>query len=402
MKAYIYSFGKTVTKSLSGTAHNHLCSTILTCVLLSLAACGHTETNFSQYPGFAEYFEQNPRSERPPNATESVLLEHYRPRLFIGPEQDGPISFYDEYIAHGSLYDKDGELISGAVDRALLNTYKQDPRVVFVHEPAETKGRLVPIAFGRIDRHPVPEIGEVTFLSYHFVFRYSGVPAGIPGWQDLLIKLIADPDDWHQLDHYTAATVALDPSLTPIAVILQQHNYLHTYLIGRDIDLPVDKRIMITSAIRSNELYPYQKSPTRYRAVQFMTPETIRYLVTGEGKPFLSADEIAHPAREVDYKLDFIPQTDAFYVFEGYLGERRCLPGRDGPPGADYNAQPRFKSKAVQLVAFNWQEDNIEQMEEIIMLISGTPSEVNEEAFDNLSTRFRAQLNEVRAQSLKQ
>jgi hypothetical protein len=44
-------------------------------------------------------------------------------------------------------------------------------------------------------------------------------------------------------------------------------------------------------------------------------------------------------------------------VFQGWLGERRALPGRDGPPGADYNTLPPFKSKALQLALFYWAEE---------------------------------------------
>jgi hypothetical protein len=38
----------------------------------------------------------------------------------------------------------------------------------------------------------------------------------------------------------------------------------------------------------------------------------------------------------------------------GYLGERRLLPGRDGPPGADYDTLPPLKPLPRQLVAFAW------------------------------------------------
>ena len=66
----------------------------------------------------------------------------------------------------------------------------------------------------------------------------------------------------------------------------------------------------------------------------------------------------ADPAREVEYRLEFLPQTDAFYTFKGALGERRLLPGRSGPPGADYNTLPAFKPKARQMIAFHWTEDD--------------------------------------------
>ena len=46
--------------------------------------------------------------------------------------------------------------------------------------------------------------------------------------------------------------------------------------------------------------------------------------------PMMSADDITDPAHTVDYELAFLPGSDAFHTFQGYLGERRLLPGRDG------------------------------------------------------------------------
>jgi hypothetical protein len=39
------------------------------------------------------------------------------------------------------------------------------------------------------------------------------------------------------------------------------------------------------------------------------------------------------------------------------------LPGRDGPPGADYNTRPAFKSKAAQLALFYWHEEDRDFLE---------------------------------------
>lgn len=44
------------------------------------------------------------------------------------------------------------------------------------------------------------------------------------------------------------------------------------------------------------------------------------------------------------------------------------LPGRDGPPGADYNTRPALKDKALQLAAFYWYEDDADYLE----LLAGT------------------------------
>ena len=330
-------------------------------------ACGpEPPKNFSQRPGFAEYFAANPPSENPPTRAERALLERFRPRLFLPPGHEGPIRFYADYIAHGRLIGIDGSVISAAVTRDILNRLRNNPYVVFEHEPPAGAARAPqPVVLGRIDRETVtfanggkPVTMRFTFLTYHAVFRHSGLPAGMPGWQAWLIGLVAAPDDWHQLDHYTAVTVALGPDRRPAAVTFQQHNYLRTYIVGVDLDLPADGRVAVDVAVRSNELYPHRPGRVTRRAVSMMNGGSIAYLVNGSSKPWRAADDITEGVREVDYALDFLAPADAFYTFQGYLGRVRSLPGRSGPPGADYNTVPRFKKRAAQMLAFHWRDND--------------------------------------------
>ena len=173
-----------------------------------------------------------------------------------------------------------------------------------------------------------------------------------------LAALFASRKDWHQLDHYTAATLVLDAETRPVALLLQQHNYMRTYLIGRDVTLPADDRIRIVAAIDSNELYPHRPG-THYRpAAGFLTPATLAYILKIGPRPFRAADDVTRPDREVDYRLRFLPPADAFYTFAGFLGERRSLPGRDGPPGADFNTLPSIKGRTKELFLFYYRAGN--------------------------------------------
>ena len=135
------------------------------------------DLNFSQYPGFTEYFAANPPADTLPSAEDQALLTRYRPRLYIGDaaETDPPIRFYEDYIAQGRLLARDGSVIGDAVT-------------------------------------------------------------------------------------------------------------------------------------------------------------------------------------EVAYELRFLPPSDAFYMFKGFLGEKRLLPGRSGPPGASYNTLPAFKPLHRQMIAFHWRD----------------------------------------------
>lgn len=349
---------------------------------------GMADANFSQYPGFSEHFGAHPRRTEPASPREQSQLVRYRPRLWVGPDEEGPISFYGDYIAQGNLYEGRGTLVSDAVTQDTLNAHRDDPLAVFVHAPASRP--VTPVAFGRADREPVLDLGDYTFLTWHFVFRYSGLPAELRWWQSWATVLLGGRADWHQLDHYTAATLALDANDAPVALILQQHNGLRAYWLGADLIFPADGRVRLCAALRSNELYPCPDRNGRHRVVPFMSPETIPFLVTGQRAPLLAAEDITQPALEADYRLQFLPPADAFYSFSGFLGERRRVPGRDGPPGADYFAPPRFLSRAMQLVAFRWRENDSEQMQDMMEFIQDETGP----AWSRLAARFRAHLVE--------
>lgn len=329
-------------------------------LLATLAACARADdTNFSQRPGFAAYFAANPPAASIPNAPDQALLQRYRPRLYMAPGLEPPIRFYEDYITQGRLVARDGKVLSDAVSAKILNQHREDPYVVFEHIPADrpTSSEML----GRVDRESF-ELGGMrrsfTFLTWNATFRTSGIAEGISGWKGFVLGTAGDLIDWHQLDHYTAVTLALDEDQRPVAVMFQQHNYRRTYIIGADMDWPADGRIGVDVAARSNEFYPHNPARTVRRAASFLSADTVDYLVTGRNAPFRIADDITEPATEVDYELRFLPQTDAFYTFKGFLGKKRLLPGRSGPPGADYNTLPANKPLHRQMIAFHWREND--------------------------------------------
>lgn len=366
----------------------------------ALSGCAHEGANFSQYPGFAAWYAAHPPAEHLPSAADQDLLARFVPRFYLPKGHEGPLDFYADYIGQGALYGPGGDLLSRNVAAALLDRHKADPRVVFEHRPDPAKGQPTPVVYGRIERAAIelPGCAEplpTAFLTYHLVFRASGLPAGMNGWQELALGLVADLDDWHQLDHYTAVTLALSDGAEPVpfAAIFQHHNYLRTWLIGdrpepgRILALTAaDGRLEVDVAVRSNELYPHQPGRTRRRAVRFLDPESAVYLITGEEQPFAAADDLTDPAWPLDPPLRFLPPGDPFYVFQGWLGERRLLPGRDGPPGADYNTLPALKPKPVQLMAFFWSEDDTAYLELLAdAYAGGRPDELDLAPF---ATRF--------------
>lgn len=329
-------------------------------VALALVTTGAgAQGNFSQYPGWSEYHAAYPPRAALPDYEQRGLLERHRPRFYLPPGHAGMIDFYRDYIAQGRLYDGDGKLVSEDVTQGLLNRYADEPLAHFMHVPragAETRATV----YARADRGEV-DFGangshRFTFLTYHAVFRRSGLPAGLGGWRSIALALVGNLEDWHQLDHYTSASVVLDDANRPVALMLQQHNYRRSYVIGESVPLAADGRPELDVAIRSNELYPHAPERRRHRAAGFATPKSLRYMMGFGEPPWNAADDVTEGAVEVQYALEFLPQDDAFYTFKGYLGERRVFPGRDGPPGADYNIWPALKPLGRQLLSGYWRE----------------------------------------------
>ena len=343
---------------MASRAHTISC---LAGLVLACAGAVAADRNFSQYPGFAEYFAEHPPAGAA-DPDDRALARRHAPRFHLPAGHEGPIDFYRDYIAHGYLVTGGGVRIDGPAP-AELNRYRDDATAEFEHVPGGEVPR--PVVYAGVERTDLwapREAGSVgeefIVLIYHLVFRTSGLPAALPVVTAASLELIADLDDWHQLDHYTAAFVVLDAHERPIALTLQQHNYLRTYLVGESVQPGGDGRFDIDVAIRSNELYPHVAARRVRRAVRFLTPESTAFMMGYGERPTMSADDVTDPVRTVDYELAFLPGSDAFYTFAGYLGERRLLPGRDGPPGARYNTLPRLKPLPAQILGGYWREEN--------------------------------------------
>lgn len=319
--------------------------------LVLLAGCGGAET-FAQYPGFEAWFAAHPPDPAPATAAERALLRRYRPLLHVPAGAPGPLDFYRDYIGHGRL--RAGGESWSRVDRARLAAHADDPEAVFVHRPPAAPDPR-PVAYGRVERARLEPFGRLTFLEWHFAFRRSGLPAELPAWLEWPAAIAGDPDDWHQLDHYTAATLLLGPGHEPLGLVLQQHNAQRAYWFGRDLPRPPDGRVRLAAAVRSNELYPRPRARTRHRAVRFLEADNASWLMSGRGDaPWTAGHDVTVPGRRVDYALRFLAGTDPFYRFSGRLGADRLLPGRDGPPGADYDTIPAFQDRVLQFCAFRW------------------------------------------------
>ena len=331
----------------------HLYTLMILGAALLLTACSSNEPTFSSMPGFTQHFSAYPPATQPASKQEQQLLQRYRPRIYLAKGQTRFLDFYADYISSGELYSA-GKLVSDQVDAALLNKYRDDPSAEFRHIPNDQP--TTPVVYAKVSYDELKYQGRswpLTLLSYNLAFAHSGLLQGLPNWQKWLVESTGMHTDWHQLDHYVGLTVALHQN-KPIAVMLQQHNYQTTYLpghkSGHGLNWPEDQRIQVDVAKQSNELYPHSAQLTEHPGVSFAGAENIEFLKTGKNKPMMAGFDITHGEQEQEYALKFLPSTDAFYQFKGRLGVGRSLPGRDGPPGADYVTLPGLMPLANRLV----------------------------------------------------
>lgn len=338
------------------------------CSLL-LASC-NGDRNFSQFPGFAEHFNQYPPQDRTLTTLEFELIEKFKPAVYLAEGQREPVDFYTDYIARGELQ-INGKKISDNVTPDLLNQYRDNPEASF-HYLGDYRDAGSATVYARLDieetNYPGVE-SEYTFLTYNLVFPVSGILQGLGALQSVALTIGGNLNDWHQLDHYVSVMVAVvkKPSISStvtdkttgkvnsesggvtdykaVAMTLQQHNYQTTYLLDPD-----NPEISVDIAMRSNELYQHSSQRIEHPAVSFLSSDNMEFVLTGNNKPTMAGYDITHGQKTLSYQLSFLPQTDAFYQFKGALGKARLLPGRSGPPGADYVTLPGLMPRLVRMV----------------------------------------------------
>ena len=192
---------------------------------------------------------------------DQALARRHAPRFHLPAGHEGPIDFYRDYIAHGYLVTGNGVRIEGTTP-AEPNRPRDDPLAEFAHVPGGSDAPH-PVVYASVERTELwapRDAGgtaeEFIVATYHLVFRASDLPARLPAAAEASLGLVANPDDRHQLDHYTAAFVVLDAGERPVALTLQQHSYLRTCLVGETVEPGGSGQLDLDVAIRSNELYP--------------------------------------------------------------------------------------------------------------------------------------------------
>jgi len=358
-------------------------------------AAAREHGTFADYPGFSDYYGKRCDARRVPlSATDQALLQRFRPRFILPPKGQFPIDFYTDYLSHAVLRRRDDKrIVADPVTPELLATVKDssdyylDLQLDRLRASASGQGgrglayaapHRQAVVYARIYHQPVsfstasgPVRRHFSFLKYNLVFAISGLPARLPWGSETLLRLVGfDPEDWHELDNYVAATIVLDEREAPVAVILAQHNHHRSFMVGRHIPLPEDQRLVFDIALRSNELYRDSAAPrpVAHRVIRWGL--NMKYLLTGQDPPFLRAYDLTYGRQagglDIDYQLQFLSPCDPFYTAKMMLGERRRLFGHyigwDGPPGADYYTIPLLLPMGNLLKASYYHEGEAEDI----------------------------------------
>ncbi len=387
-----------------------LLTVLIEFVLIAFTSCSGQRPehkSFADYPGFKEYYKDKCTEETNLSfitKEEKDLVTKFSPVLILPPGSHGPIDFYRDYMPYAVLRRfSDNKIVREKVTPEILKEFQHNKKFYLDFQydnflkakfdkglskkvKDATNNTKNPVVYGRIYRERVSFpckkdencFRDLTFLKYNIVYPLSGLPAKLPLGYESLLKLIGlNPDDWHELDNFIAIHIVLDEEKNPIAVLLAQHEYHRTYLIGKDISLPPNGKITFNIALRSNEVYPASDAhvPIEHRVVA--SNFYLKYLLSGDEPPLLRGHDITYGiqagGKKIFYKLNFLSPCDPFYTATIILGEPRLFfrryIGRNGPNGANYYAIPQLLSLGNLLKFFYFREgepDDIELLEHAI------------------------------------
>lgn len=353
-------------------------------MVLCITVTGQTHAAYEQWGEFATTFllPLTYRNHDPtdlgsePSPGDLDILEQMKPYIFIAPGGRYPIDFYEDYLPYCFLKDSETNgIVNQQPTRQDLKRHERRFGYFLDYTGPKTLTGT-PTAYARVYHEnyllktadktiPIP----LTFAKYNFVFLASGLTRKMAWYKQLAITLLGDADWWHELDIHGSVIVAatkIRGSLTPLALILAQHNHFRTYLFGRDIPLPLDGHPRVSFALGSNEPYPLPRSLEPVERAAVGNPSHFSFVITGKGFAITAGWDVVYGdkagARAVDYRLQQLPDKDPLYVSWIPLGEKRGVLGgigdfyRTGPPGIDLMTWPEI-SDYVDIMQFWFVDD---------------------------------------------
>ncbi|MBI4430650.1 MAG: hypothetical protein HY587_02940 [Candidatus Omnitrophica bacterium] len=303
-----------------------------------------------------------------PGAEDVQLLEQFKPRIYVAPEGAKPVDFYADYLPYTVVRRAtEKDLVKErAPERDRLKEFIFNPEYYLEYQGPGHPESSTPKAYGRVSFETVNLTvhGLITsfkfkFLRYHYVFLYGGLPMRLASYKEVLVPFALDPEKWRELEH-SSVYVVLDEADRVVAVMLGQYDHFRTYVAGRkDLVLPPDGRVRIAFSLRSNQPYLFSDGQSRIQRFASLDFREIPYLIGQAKEPLLGGIDIIYPpgagGREVDYRLEFLPEFDPLYISRIPLGRRVYLfdrvenPLRRGSIGIDFCTWPQLVELGNQM-----------------------------------------------------
>ena len=288
-----------------------------------------------------------------------TLLQKFKPSFWVARGSYRPVDFYNDYLPNTVHKNSQGEIVNETVTRDILKAIERDPSAFldfkgehFRCEQNQCSEEVVPV-YGRVFeeslKNPVNDDSfPVWVLKYSLVFSSSGLPERLSWYKEWSAFVFGNPDDWHELDIHGAIHLIVSKSSNrPLAVILAQHNYFRTYVVGQDLALG-NGPLNICFASRTNEPYlcPESSDPALFGTVGSLENFALVYSNEEEALWDGGMDVVygeAGGAFEIPTRVQTLPAKDPLYVSWISMGEKRKFLGFNnyfisGPPGMDLNS----------------------------------------------------------------
>lgn len=333
-------------------------------ILYFITACSRDEQNIQKifelltYPQNAwngqDYGEE-------PSSEFRNRLKKYAPSFWISAGSCGPMDFYRQYVPmlsmwrHGKPY--------GSANRSMLKKFERDFSVEYELSTSplcieDPKPPLYAYAWMENMELAEGQFVPIQVLKFAFTFYKSGLPAELGLIQGL--GFLGSNDLWHYLDIHGAVFIMLSQAGEAFAVVLAQHNHFRTFIVGEDVSIA--ENLEVCFAKRSNEPYLCKAALAKYPTAP--TWQAMKFIVTGEDKPFLGAYDLVpgkNEAKNISYRLEYLASKDPLITSWVPLGPEIKIWGvfssffRKSPPGMAIYTTPALTpfSKTAQYFYFD-------------------------------------------------
>ena len=343
--------------------------------------------------------------ESPSDDLKKILKTH-KPRMFVDKDSCAPMDFYKQYLPRFDIVNN-GQ--SKQANRKLLKKFERNfGTKLKLRKPVDCVENQHPplYSFAWTEKMSLlnGEYTKIKILKYNFAFFKSGLPAGPKGVGKLSVVL-GDTKLWHYLDIHGAIYYLLDEDNTPFALVLAEHDYFRSYVIGKDISIDESKNICF--AKYSNE--PYVCAAGTRKAPTAPGPKDMKWILGQGGKPLLGCFDVVpgvNTGSEVSYELSFLSSKDPLMVSWIHLGpdiktwKVFSLGARNAPPGSAVFNAPTLKEiwKTAMYYYFNPRDNKT--LEKHVKIIKSYPVINPEPIIEVNGPRFLKNIEEVKAQKL--